>query len=514
MKTNYLLLNASITEISLITVIAICVIAIALLVFFVFKIKNKTKNETKIAQKKAKKIYFKIINEAKVEKEELLNKAEDKKNDLLKESNDELQRIIRLKEEILLEKEKHTRINQSFKAAENSLQNEKLKLNSEILKMVAELETVASMSKDEARDNLEKSIYKLHRDELNKSLNELENVSELKIKQKVQDILISAMQNVVIETTESYNLTFIEIKHEEMKGRIIGKEGRNIKAFQQYGGVDLFIDDSSTKVGISSLNPVRREVATRTLNKLLESGRLQPVSIEEELIVQGEKIEQEMKEIGQRVVDNLKLENVNQRIKYLLGKLRFRSSYSQSVLNHSIEVAQISGMIAAELGLNIELATKCGLLHDIGKAVDFEGEGSHVKMGVAELVKLNEDKIIINAVEAHHGDVRKETIYAEIVIIADAISAARIGARNNDIAAFVARIKEIEDECNKVEGVLKTFALQSGRQIRVIVDAETISDIDMKKLSVELHDVINRVKKVPGKIVLTLIKEKRISIEI
>ncbi|QHX35829.1 ribonuclease Y [Spiroplasma sp. TIUS-1] len=514
MKMNYFLSTISIAEVSLISALIICFLIILVLVYTVYKTKNINKFETKNAQKKAKKIYFKIINDARIEKDEILNKAEIKKSDLLADIDLELKRISRLKEEIALEKNKQVRINQGFEEAQNSINNEKMKLNSEILKMVAELETVALMTKDEARDNLEKSIYKLHRDELNKSLNELENISEIKIKQAAQNILISAMQNVSVETTETYNLTFIEIKHEDMKGRIIGKEGRNIKAFQQYGGVDLVIDDGSTKVGISSLNPIRREIATRTLNKLLETGRLQPASIEEELIIQEEKIEQEMREIGQKTVDNLKLENINPRIKYLLGKLKFRSSYAQNVLGHSIEVAQISGLIAAELGLDIELATKCGLFHDIGKAVDFEGDGSHVKMGVNELVKLNEDKIIINAVESHHGDSRKESVYAEIVVIADSISAARIGARNNDIATFIARVKELEDECNKVEGVLKTYALQSGRQIRVIVDAEMINDIDMKRLSVEIENVINRVKKVPGTINVTLIKEKRLSISI
>jgi ribonuclease Y len=301
----------------------------------------------------------------------------------------------------------------------------------------------------------------------------------------------------------------VKIEEDELKGRIIGKEGRNIRAFEQYGGVDIIIDDTPNLVQVSSFNPIRREIAVRALKKLIEDKRIQPARIEQELIIQEQIMDDNILEIGHSVVDELKINDMAPELIYLIGKLKFRTSYSQNVLAHSIEVAKLSGEIANELNLDSNLAIRAGLLHDIGKAIDFEQGGNHVLLGTNVAMKYGENALVVNAIAAHHEDEPKTSIYAEIVAIADGISASRPGARNNLLEDFLKRMNEIERICNEVPGVVKTYALQSGRQIRVIVNPTDVSDYDLIKLTEALKEKIRTNVIIPGDVTLTVIRESR-----
>jgi ribonuclease Y len=318
------------------------------------------------------------------------------------------------------------------------------------------------------------------------------------------------MQKYATQIVTTSTIARIPIPDDEMKGKIIGKEGRNIRAFEQYGGVDIIIDGAQNSISVSSFNPIRREIAIRALKSLMEDGRIQPVRIEEALIEEERKIDEIIEEAGDETIRELDVYDLNDDIKIMLGRLKFRTSYNQNVLQHSIEVAKISAAIAAELELDEGIALRCGLLHDIGKAVDYEQDGSHVVLGVKILKRANMNPIIINAVEAHHDDAKKETLYAEIVAIADAISAARPGARNNSVEDFFIRMDDIEQHLRNIDGVKKAFVLQSGRQIRVMVDPVAVNELEFVEVSRKVHEVLKAVAKIPGEIVITVIRESRL----
>ncbi|WP_339022457.1 HD domain-containing protein [Spiroplasma endosymbiont of Crioceris asparagi] len=514
MRPNIKLINLISKETILLSSF-IVIFAIAIIVFFVLivfilhfiKLKKPPK-------KQATQIYKNIINSAKNKAKDIINEAEERRNFLLNELSYNKKIIEENKLIVENEKNRYKQLNADLTEVRNNLESAKILLDEDKKNLVSTLENLANISKTEIKAQLEKHILSLYKEEFNEKIKVLEDTNKAELNHKARNLILDAMQDVAVDSTETYNLTFMDIDSEDLKGRIIGKEGRNIKAFQHYGGVDIIIDDSTTKIGISSFNPIRREVALRTLKKLLKLGRLQPVLIEEEIQLQNKFIEEEIYDIGEKTIAKLDLDNVSKRLTYLLGRLHFRTSYGQNVLVHSIEVAQLCGKIALELGLDPRIAKKAGLFHDIGKAVDSESEMTHVQIGAQELKNANELSIIINAVEAHHGDVEKQSPYAEIVVIADTLSAARTGARNNDIGNFITRMREVEEECKKVNGVMRVFALQSGRQIRVIVDPKKVSDLEMKIISEEIKNVVKRINKTPGKIVVTIIREKIEIVEI
>ncbi|AUM62502.1 ribonuclease Y [Spiroplasma monobiae] len=404
---------------------------------------------------------------------------------------------------------------------EEVLINEKLRLKELKIELELErkniqsiLESKANLTEKEIKEELFNIVETKYLNELSNRVKEFENNLNKKAQERASKILIDAMQSCHIDITNEKNTTFFELENDSWKGRIIGKEGRNIKTFQSYGGVDIVIDETPNRIAISSFNPIRREIAYLTLQELMKSARIHPATIEEQLILQEEKLEKHCYEIGLETLSNLNIDDLPQEIVTLIGKLKYRHSYGQNALQHSAEVGIISGKIAQEMGLDQKTALKAGLLHDIGKAVDFEKEGSHVTLGVKILKKYGIDNIIINAVEAHHNEVEKETYYAEIVAIADAMSAARPGARNNDIEDYFARMQEIEDVCLKQEGVLKAYVLKSGREIRVMVNPGIIDDYSMAKLSYALKEKIEQVNKTPGDVYITIIREKRETIRI
>ncbi|KAJ3618748.1 hypothetical protein Zmor_008760 [Zophobas morio] len=445
----------------------------------------------------------KVKHDAEQEISEQLNNLEIAKSDFSRKRESFYRDLERLgfREEQLAESEKSN-----------------LQLQRELTMKISEVNNkmagIANMSLDQIKSSIMENVQL----ELAAEINLKKEAAIIEANKKAQDvasnILISAMEKSAIDLVTSSSITKVAIPNQEMKGKIIGKEGRNIRAFEQYGGVDLLIDDTPDSIGISSFNPIRREIAARALEELIDDGRIQPVRIEEALIESEKKLNTIIEQTGNDAVKELEIYDLPDDVKFLVGKLKYRTSYNQNVLKHSMEVAKISAIIAAELKQDSYTALKAGLLHDIGKAVDYEQEGSHVALGVQILKKANMDKIIINAVESHHDDVKKESIIAEIISIADSLSAARPGARNNNVADFFVRMDEIEQLIKSFNGVKSAYVLRSGRQIRIIVDPELIDDVKLAEISQKITDAIAKNNKVPGEIVITIIREQRLTSKI
>ncbi|PPE05250.1 ribonuclease Y [Williamsoniiplasma lucivorax] len=392
---------------------------------------------------------------------------------------------------------------------EIALEKRSKEYDHKISEVIDALESISGYSKEEAKQYLLQQVQQRSKQEVNTFLKNVELESHSKAKTIATAILVEAMEKSATNIVAEKTTNIVRLPNDDVKGRIIGKDGRNIKAFEQFGGVEIIIDETPEIVTVSSFNPVRREIATKTLEKLILDGRIQPSRIEQELINQAKEIEQIIEETGQKVVHELGILNIDMQLVKLIGKLKYRTSYGQSVLLHSLEVAKMAGVIAAELGLDVKDAIRAGLLHDIGKAVDFENEGSHTALGVERATLYGENEVVINAIAAHHEEVPKNSVIAVIVAIADTMSAARPGARNNTIDEFFKRMNTLEKEINKLPGVDKTYALQSGRQIRVIVDPNQIGDNDMANLIEEVKENVLSNVIIPGEITVTVIRETR-----
>jgi len=389
------------------------------------------------------------------------------------------------------------------------IKNIKLEYHQKIDQIILELEKIAGMSRPEAKAVLFKKLEEELSLEFNKIIKNHEYNLKLKAKEMANNIVADAIERYASNFIVDKSISYIKLPNEEMKGRIIGKEGRNIKSFELTAGVDVIIDDTPETIQISSFNPIRREIATRALEDLIKDGRIHPIRIEEILKFHEQELNETFKIDGKNIIDELKLTDFAPELVSYIGRLKYRTSYGQNVLLHSFEVAKMAGLMAAELGLDINLAKRAGLLHDIGKAADYELEGSHVYNGVLLAKKYGENEIIINAIHAHHGDVPKNNIYSCLVSAADTLSAARPGARNNSLAEFITRIKEIEDLCKSIKGVEKAYAVQAGRQIRVIVDPNIISDFDAHTLARTVKQKLEQIITIPGDIHITVIREVR-----
>ncbi|MBO6047441.1 MAG: ribonuclease Y [Erysipelotrichaceae bacterium] len=383
------------------------------------------------------------------------------------------------------------------------------KLKQQINDKVKELEKIAAMSEKEARAELFKQVEQRTEREVTAYIKEQEEKAKETAAVKAKDIIADAINRYAQEEVTERTVHVVGLPNEEMKGRIIGREGRNIRAIENATGAELIIDDTPEVITVSCFDPVRREVARLALEKLIKDGRIQPGRIEEVVEKTKKEIDEVMLKAGEDAIFELGLSRVNKDIKLMLGKLKYRTSYGQNALQHSLEVAHFAGIMAAELGLNQQLAKRAGLLHDIGKAMDHEMEGSHVELGAKFARKHGENQIVVNAIESHHGDVPAKSTIAVLVAAADTLSAARPGSRSETIENYIQRLEKLEEISKNFDGVDKVFSIQAGREVRVIVNPEKIDDLSAHKLARDIKEKIENELTYPGHIKVTVIREIR-----
>ncbi len=467
------------------------------------KLKNKVEAESlKIKDQKLEQELIEI-KEKTIKFEEEKKQFEDRKERIEIKNNEK---------ETKLEQERE-RLETRREALE--FQRDEMKTKSEMMEMELsnKLIEVANLSEKEAQEKLFMMLKERNENEYVNLIKDYKSNLELEKNKIAQRILLGAMENVVVDTTNNNVTKAIKIPSEEMKGRLIGREGRNIKAIETLLGVNIIIDDTPGIISVSTFNPIRKEIATQTLNRLIESGKINQVSIEEEVKKAEKNVEEIILEKGKEAIYHFNIQDFDLELIRMLGKLHFRASYGQNVLEHSIEAAEIAQKIASELKLDPNLAARCLLLHDIGK-VDSQVTGkSHVELGVLVANKFNESDVVINAIEAHHGDVEPTSVYALITIIADKMSAGRSGARRDTFDIFVERIETLEKVALEVKGVAKAYALQGGRELRVIVEAKDVTDTQMELIADEIKQKIEADLIFPGIIKVNVIREMRHSVE-
>ncbi len=392
---------------------------------------------------------------------------------------------------------------------QKEIQEKEAKIDELMKKELEQLENIAKFSKEKAHDLIMKRVEENMSREIAEYIKEQEAEAKLKANEKAKDLIVSSMQRYSNDVTNEQTVTTINLPSDEMKGRLIGREGRNIRTIESVTGVDLIIDDTPEAIVISSFDPLRREIAKITIETLIKDGRIHPARIEEVYEKVTNDMNEKITEMGNDACFELGLTKVDPKLVNLIGKLYFRTSYGQNVLQHSKEVAHLTGLMASELGENINLAKRAGLLHDIGKAIDFEVEGSHVELGEEIAKKYHEDKVVINAIKSHHGDCEPDNIISVLVQVADTLSAARPGARNDSLENYIKRLEQLEEIGNSFEGVDKTFAMQAGREVRVMVKPEQIDDADSYRIAREMKERIEKEMQYPGTIKVTVIRETR-----
>ncbi|MDO8590799.1 MAG: ribonuclease Y [bacterium] len=458
------------------------------------KAKEEAKKITEGAQGKAVEAMAEARAEIK-EKEEKLKKAEEriiKKEDTLDQRQSDIDKEVENIKEKIVEVKKVKEKVESLEAEKHS-----------------ELEKLARLSEPEAREELLKSVEKKYEEDILVRMQKLEKFGEEKLEKKAQDILAASIQRLGNSVSADVLTTTVAIPNDEVKGKIIGKEGRNIKAFERMTGVEVIVDDTPGAITISSFDPVRRQIARVALENLILDGRIQPAKIEQLVEKAGQEINKIIKEKGSQAAYECGVLNLDPRITAILGRLHFRTSYGQNVLQHSIEMSHIAGMLAEELKANVAIAKAGALLHDLGKAVDHEVQGTHVEIGRRILQKFGADEAIVKAMQAHHGEYPYETIESIIVQTADAISGSRPGARRDSVENYLKRLGDLEAIAKSFPGVEKSFALQAGREIRVFVTPVEISDLDAKKMAQDIAQRIEKELKYPGEIKVTVIRELR-----
>ena len=497
-------------------------LSIGVAITFVFN-NMKEKN----ASKKAEEIVEKAKKDAERAKRDSLLEAKEEMHKLKIETDKEIkERKIELKnsEDRLIQREnnmdKREELYQkrdialderenSLIAKQEEIQNERAKVEELKQEQLELLSKISGLSKDKAHDLMMKKVEEQMSKEIALYIKERENEAKLIADKKSKDLIVLSMQRYAADLANEQTVTVVSLPNDEMKGRIIGREGRNIRTIEAITGVDLIIDDTPEAVVLSSFDPLRREIARVTLETLIKDGRIHPTRIEELY----DKVSKEMKnkiiEYGNDALFELGLTKVEPELIELIGRLYFRTSYGQNALEHSKQVAHLAGLIASELGENITLAKRAGLLHDIGKAVDHEIEGSHVEIGVDLAKKYKENDVVINSIGSHHGDTEANSTISVIVAIADSLSASRPGARNDSLENYIKRLEQLENIANEMDGIEKTFAVQAGRELRVIVKPEQIDDLGAHQVAREIKDKIEQTMQYPGTIKVTVVREIR-----
>ena len=472
------------------------------------------------ANDKAREIIDEALKTAETKKKESLLEIKEEslktRNELEKETKErraEIQRYERRvlsKEETLDKKiEAVEKRDMSITKKEEELGKMKQKVDELEQKRQQELERISGLTSEQAKEYLLKTVEDEVKHDTAVMVKTLESRAKEEADKKAKEYVVSAIQRCAADHVAETTISVVQLPNDEMKGRIIGREGRNIRTLETLTGVELIIDDTPEAVVLSGFDPIRREVARIALEKLILDGRIHPARIEEMVEKAQKEVEVLIKEEGEAATLEVGVHGIHPELVRLLGRMRFRTSYGQNALKHSIEVAQLSGLLAGEVGVDIKLAKRAGLLHDIGKSVDHEMEGSHIQIGVDLCKKYKESPIVINAVEAHHGDVEPESLIACIVQAADTISAARPGARRETLETYTNRLKQLEDITNSFKGVEKSFAIQAGREIRVMVVPEVVSDSDMVLMARDISKQIETQMEYPGQIKVSVIRESR-----
>ena len=504
--------------------VIITLVVTAAVVWAIANAYHKKVTDAKIgnADEKAREIIDEAVKTAETKKRESMLEIKEEsikaKNELdkeIKERRAEIQRserrIVQKEENLDKKLESIERREAGFAAKEEEMNKQKAqiaKLNEE---RIQELERISGLTSEQAKDYLLKTVEEDVKLDTAKLIKELENKAKEEANKKAKDYVVTAIQKCAADHVAETTISVVQLPNDEMKGRIIGREGRNIRTLETMTGVDLIIDDTPEAVILSGFDPIRREVARIALEKLIVDGRIHPARIEEMVEKAQKEVETMIREEGEAATLEVGVHGIHPELVRLLGRMKFRTSYGQNALKHSIEVAQLSGLLAAEIGVDVRTAKRAGLLHDIGKSVDHDMEGSHIQIGVDLCRKYKESPIIINAVEAHHGDVEPESLIACIVQAADTISAARPGARRETLETYSNRLKQLEDITNGFKGVDKSFAIHAGREIRIMVIPEQVSDADMVLLARDISKQIESELEYPGQIKVNVIRESRVT---
>ncbi len=463
----------------------------------------------------------KVISEAKENAKNITEQAKQRAEEITeeakKEEKEKHSNLLKMEKRLLSKEEELERKSSKLRKKNRELKNKAEDIESKFAeaenlkeKQTHELEKISKMSSEEAREQLFKNIETEYDKELHERMQKLEEFARDELDKKAQNILVYSLQRYASSQAQEVSTTAVTLPSDDIKGRIIGKEGRNIRTLETLTGVELIVDDTPETIVVSGFDPVRRHIAKITLDKLIADGRIQPARIEDAVAKAKEEINEKIKEAGEAAIYDAGVVGLDPKLIWLLGRLRFRTSYGQNVLMHSLEVAHLSGALAAEVGGDINTSKKGGLLHDIGKAVDHEIEGSHVEIGVKLLEKYGISKEVIDAMKSHHEEYPYETLESRIVQAADAISASRPGARKDTVENYLQRLSELENVASSFEGVEKSYAIQAGREVRVFAEPGKISDVDAKKLARNIANRIQEELQYPGDIKVTLIRETRI----
>ena len=482
--------------------------------------KDKAKTLIEEAQKESERIKKDLIFEAKEEsnklKETLEKEIKEKKDEVkemenrlvLREQNmDKRDETFQKREQLLDERE--DKLNEKL----NKIQDDKEEIEKIKQEQIDMLSKISGLNKEKAKELVMKKVEEEMSTEITSYIKEQEEEAKLIVDKKAKELLVSSMQKYSQDMANEHTVSTIELPNNEMKGRIIGREGRNIRTIESITGVDLIIDDTPEVIVISSFDPLRREIAKITIETLIKDGRIHPTRIEEIYDKTVKEMKQKIIEYGNDALFKLGITRVPTELIEIIGKLHFRTSYGQNALQHSMEVASLAGVMAAELGENVSLAKRAGLLHDIGKAIDHEIEGSHVDIGVEIAKKYKENDVVINAIASHHGDTESTSVISTLVQIADALSASRPGARNDSLENYIKRLEQLENMTLDIKGIEKSYALQAGRELRILVKPEEVDDLTSHKIAREIKEKIEKEMQYPGTIKVTVIRETRVTEE-
>ena len=474
------------------------------------------------AEEKSREIIDEALKTAETKKREALLEAKEEslktKNELEKETKERRAELQRYEKRVLSKEENVEKKADALEKKEadlvrreNILGERTAEVEAQYEQGIQELERISGLTSEQAKEYLLKSVEEDVKHDTAKLIKELENKAKEEADKKARDLVVTAIQRCAADHVAETTVSVVQLPNDEMKGRIIGREGRNIRTLETLTGVELIIDDTPEAVVLSGFDPIRREVARIALERLIVDGRIHPARIEEMVEKAQKEVENNMREEGESACLEVGIHGIHPELVKLLGRMKFRTSYGQNALKHSIEVAQLSGLLASELGVDVRLAKRAGLLHDIGKSVDHDMEGTHVQLGADLCRKYKESAVVINAVESHHGDTEPTNLISCIVQAADTISAARPGARRETLETYTNRLKQLEDITNSFKGVDKSFAIQAGREVRIMVIPEQVSDDDMVLLARDISKRIEDELEYPGQIKVNVIRESRVT---